>query len=212
MNMLLLKAVLSAVPAAFIAAVIIFKNRNSDVSAASIITFILAGAFVVFPAGMTELALSLNIPKTDGIWKILIDAVLISALTEETAKLFLLKLIFYINNIKTFKAAVITAVAAGTGFAFLENIMYSFDRSFIIIVRSLTAVPLHIITAGITGLYLVKRDSKNSFIRYKGFAHAIVIHSLYDTLIAMQSVYSFLIIPLLFQAGSSLYMDYRRES
>ena len=212
MNMLLMNAVLSAVPAAFIAAVIIFKNRKTGFSAASIIAFILAGVFIVFPAGTTELALSLIMPDTGGIWKLLIDAVLISALIEETAKLLLLRLIFYIKNIKPMKAAVTIAVAAGTGFAFLENIMYSFDHSFIIIVRSLTAVPLHIITAGITGLYLVKRDSENRYIRYRGFAHAIVIHGLYDILISTQSVYSFLIIPLLLQAGYSLYMDYKRES
>ncbi|MDX9800739.1 MAG: PrsW family glutamic-type intramembrane protease [Spirochaetia bacterium] len=210
--MLFLNAVLSAIPAVIVAAVIIYKNIKTEISSADIITFMLAGSFAVFPAAAAELLLSGYTRNIEGLWKLVVDAVLISALIEETAKILLLGAIFNIKKITTLKSAAAIAVASGTGFAFLENIMYSFDHSFVVIMRSLSAVPLHIITAVIIGLSLIKTSPQKRTSIISGFTHAIIIHGLYDFLLSTQSFYSFLIVPLLLRAGYSIYFNYKKES
>jgi len=93
---------------------------------------------------------------------------------------------------------IIYTIGASMGFAILENIMYSIGaHPVLLVVRGITAVPLHAIASGIMGYYLGRSKFEHPSIRFTGLAYAVIIHGTYNFLLFTSSFLSILIIPLL---------------
>ena len=197
MTRLLTNLTISSLFAASIAFLLIKLFRKENIRPAEVWGTILIGIFAIFPASLIEITITLYTTGIKGILKNIFHAFIVAALIEESIKYLFIKLIFYIRKPDTHLKGIVTAVSVGIGFALLENIMYSFDSSWIVIVRCLSAVPLHLITTGILGYYLYYSNEENQHAHKKGFAEAFLIHGIYDFLISLASVFSLLALPLL---------------
>lgn len=156
------------------------------------------GCLSVVPAGLIELILDAFSGFFSGPLLIFIRAFIIAALVEETLKLGVVH--FFVFKRKEFDEVVdgiVYTISASLGFAFFENLLYSFGPPATLIIRGITAVPLHAIASGIMGYYIGL--SKSSFVSLKGrgLFYAVLIHGLYDYFLFTGSIYSFLVIPLL---------------
>ena len=197
MTRLLTNLAISSLFAASIAFILIKLYRKENVKPAEVWGSILIGIFAIFPASLIEITITLYTTKITGILKNLFHAFIVAAFVEELIKLLFIKLIFYIRKPETYIKGIITAVSVGLGFALLENIMYSFDSSWIVVVRCLSAVPLHLITTGITGHYLYISSEEYPAAQKRGFAEAFILHGIYDFLISLASVFSLAALPVL---------------
>lgn len=205
MTTLLINVMLTALPIAAVLIFIINKNRDGGLSVSDILTAFAAGLFVILPASFVEFTIFIYTGRIKGVWQILIQAFVIAALVEELTKFLTLRLIYYIKIDKTYKNSIYIAVAVGLGFAFLENVMYSFDSSIIVMLRSVSAVPLHVFTTGIIGYYLIKRKDYSDLSHYRGLLEAFLLHGFYGMFIALKSGISFLAIAVIIAAGYRFY-------
>ena len=117
----------------------------------------------------------------------LFRAFLIIAPSEELFKLIVV--IFVVYNHKRFNKlmdGIIYTIIASLGFACTENIVYALSGGIgVAIFRFFTALPMHIITAGIMGYYISKAKlsfSKTEETRliFTGLLYAVLIHGAYD--------------------------------
>ena len=212
MTRLLINLTISSLFAASIAFLLIKLFRKDNVKPAEVWGTILIGIFAIFPASLVEVTITLYTTGITGILKNLFHAFVVAAFVEEIVKFLFIKLIFYIKKPETHIKGIIIAVSVGLGFALLENIMYSFDSSYIVIVRSFSAVPLHLITTGILGYYLYIRTEDLPSAHRRGFAEAFMIHGIYDFLISLASAVSFLALPFLAAAFYRLYNIIKKKS
>ncbi len=206
MGNLLVNALLSALLGII---VFIILSKKNYLRADEILIAIIAGLCAVFPASLFEYAISVQTASITGLLKIFINAFFIASFIEETAKFFIIKILYSIKKIDNFKSGLVIAIAAGTGFACLENIMYSFDSSLIVIFRVFSAMPLHIITAGIIGYFFIQKTKLKKSSDLRGYIEAFLIHGSYNFLISLKSFISFLAIPLLIWAGYRVYSLYK---
>ena len=185
--------------------IFIILLRKSNLKVEHILIPIITGLFAVFPASLLEYELFKKTGSADDFFNIFINAFVIASLIEETAKFLAIKILFSIRKIDNLKAGISTAIAVGTGFACLENILYSFDSSIFVKFRVFSAIPLHIITAGIMGYFCVKTVHSQKYRSLRGFCEAFLIHGFYNLLISIKTFISFLAIPLLLCTGYRLY-------
>ena len=197
MTRLLTNLAISSLFAASVAFIIIKLYKKENVKPAEVWGAILIGIFAIFPASLIEITITLYTTKITGIVKNLFHAFIVAAFVEELVKFLFIKLIFYIRKPDSHIKGIITAVSVGLGFALLENIMYSFDSSWIVIVRCVSAVPLHMITTGILGYYMYYSLDDYPAAHNKGFAEAFMLHGIYDFLISLASLYSLFAVPVL---------------
>ena len=202
MTRLLTNLTISSLFAASAAFLLIKLYKKEEVKPAEVWGAILIGIFAIFPASLIEITITLYTTGIKGIFKNLFHAFITAALIEELVKFLFIKLIFYIRKPDSHIKGIITAVSVGLGFALLENIMYSFDSSWIVVVRCLSAVPLHMITTGFIGYYLYFDQDEKPGTHRKGFLEAFLIHGIYDFLISLASFASFAALPIL---GYSFY-------
>ena len=162
----------------------------------------LLGFFAVIPALIIELILEAAGTNIASHWLPIIRAFIIAALVEETVKLAVVRLFIYPRSeFNEITDGIIYTITAGLGFAFFENILYSFGPPLVLIVRGITAVPLHAISSGFLGYYIgvSKIRGKPQFGR--GLLAAILIHGFYDYLLFTDSLVSLLILPMLVLLG-----------
>ncbi|MCL2706284.1 MAG: PrsW family intramembrane metalloprotease [Spirochaetaceae bacterium] len=185
--------------------IFIILLRKSNLKAEEILIAIIAGLCAVFPASLIGYLISIKTNSAAILFKTFINAFIIASLIEETAKFLVIKALFYIKKIDNIRDGIATAVAVGTGFACLENIMYSFDHSIVVMFRIFSAIPLHIITAGIIGYFSVKNVHSKKYSNIRGVGEAFLIHGFYNFLISLKTFISFFAMPLLLWAGFRLY-------
>jgi RsiW-degrading membrane proteinase PrsW (M82 family) len=147
------------------------------------ITFLL-GALGIIPATIIELLLGFN--------NILVTTFLSVAVVEETMKYLAVRVKAY--NSSSFKEVmdgIVYGVAAGLGFATIENIFYvlGFGTVSTALIRAFMSVPSHAAYGGIMGFYLgMARPFRLSSKQHErklilmGLAIAILLHGLYDTI------------------------------
>lgn len=211
MKILWLNVVLCVTFASVALSVILFKNLGSSLPSKVILKSFLIGLLIIFPASMTGFAITAYTSNFTGIWKLLAYAFLAAAFVEETGKFLSLKLIYYFNHQyrENLSNMIKIAFALGLGFAVLENLMYSFDSTYLLIARTLSAVPVHIITTGIMACYLFKQYKVQSKVQYLGYAEAVLFHGFYNFLLSTRSVFSFFAIILLLLEAIRLMHLYR---
>lgn len=195
---LLINISLAAIPSALIITYFYRKDRQNKEPARLILQTFTLGFFAVIPAIVLELGLGSIGAAYHGLLRALIRAFLIAALVEESMKLLVIRL--YVFNKPAFDEisdGIIYTITASLGFAFFENILYSFGTPLVLIIRGITAVPLHASASGILGYYLgISKIRKEKKI-LKGLLIGILIHGLYDFLLFSKTIASLLVIPLI---------------
>lgn len=160
------------------------------------------GIGATIPAVIIELIIEGMAPGgMSPIITIAFKAFVVAALVEESCKLYMVKrYIFPLPEFDEVTDGIIYTMAAGLGFAFLENIIYSMNSTnswTILLTRGVTAVPLHGLTSAVMGFYIgkTKMDGKNLI--PLGLFLAILYHGLYDFFLFFGGLFSWLSIPLL---------------
>jgi protease PrsW len=130
-----------------------------------------------------------------------IRAFLIAALVEESCKMAMVnKFIYPRPEFDEVNDGVVYTMAAGLGFAFLENILYSMNSSHswsLLLMRGVTSVPLHGLASGLMGYYIGKSKFAQKDFRMVGLLWAVFYHGLYDFFLFTGTALAWLVIPLL---------------
>ncbi len=115
---------------------------------------------------------------------LLYRAFIVAAFTEESAKLLVVLLLIRPHQqFDEITDGVVYTIAAALGFAFLENVLYSGGTTGVLVIRAVTAVPLHAIAGGIMGYYVgLSKFDRDADLAW-GPAAAILIHGLYNALV-----------------------------
>ena len=118
------------------------------------------------------------------VWlRIFVISFISAALTEELSKFLIFKLAIYKNRkFDEVMDGIVYMATISLAFAAVENFLYGLEGGlWIILLRAVTAVPLHGICGGIMGYYVGREKvSGVSGASIKGLFYAIFIHGLYD--------------------------------
>lgn len=158
------------------------------------------GLVSVIPAVAIELLAERLFIGTSGLFAMFIEAFIIAALVEELVKFGTVKLyVFKKPEFDEVTDGIVYTVAASLGFAMLENLMYSFGPTMVLLIRGVTAVPLHAIASGIMGYFigLSKMIPGRGRSAVPGIVLAVLIHGFYNFFLFIGSYAAILVIPLL---------------
>ncbi len=166
----------------------------------------LYGFLAVLPAAALELILIEFLGSIPGQAGKFVQAFLVAGLVEEGVKLAFLRVyLFRRPEFDERMDGIVYAICVSLGFAFVENFIYGYRDTGLLVLRGFTAVPLHAIATGIMGYWLGRakiegrRDGNPHAARLwkRGFVWAVAIHGLYDFLLLSGSFMAFLVFPLL---------------
>lgn len=198
MGYLLLNILLAAVPAVLILLFIYRRDRKEKESPLLVFFAFVVGFFAVIPAIVIEILISDIGFHMRGPAYLLFRAFAVAALVEESMKLTAVRLfLFKQRHLKEIADGVLYTIAASLGFAFFENILYSFGSPLVMITRGITAVPMHAAASGILGYYVGVTRATGKKRLAVGLVWAILIHGLYDFLLFTGSWAAIFVIPLL---------------
>ena len=208
---LTLNIVLAIVPT--VALLLFFYTKDKQKREPPILIFVtfVLGFVAVIPTAVIEVVLELLGATFAAPVLTLVRAFIVAGLAEEGMKLAVVRLfVFPRKDFDEVVDGIVYTIAASLGFAFFETILYSFGPPVVIVIRGLTAVPLHVIASGILGYHIgLARFGKAGAIG-RGLVAAVLIHGTYDYLLFMSSAVSFLVVPLLVFGAWHLLRLYRR--
>jgi RsiW-degrading membrane proteinase PrsW (M82 family) len=171
------------------------------------------GLIGVVPALIIELVLMRIIGESASLLFIAIDAFIVVALVEELIKYGVVKIyIFKKDEFDEVTDGIVYTIAASLGFALLENLMYSFGSILILLIRGVTAVPLHATASGIMGYYIGLSKMYPEKSAFPGILFAILIHGLYDFLLFTETAAAFGVVPLLIFACFMLRLCFKKAA
>ncbi|MBI9108569.1 MAG: PrsW family intramembrane metalloprotease [Spirochaetales bacterium] len=198
MIFLLVNILCAVVPALLL--VFYFYRRDSQKKEPAMLIWkiFILGFFSVIPAVIIELFLEPFTALSNPLQSIFARAFIIAALVEEGIKLTVVRLFIYKRvEFDEITDGIIYTVTAAMGFACFENILFSTGGLSTILLRAVTAVPLHALASGIMGYYIgLSRFNKTGGMM-KGLAIAVLIHGLYDFFLFTDTILGFLVIPIL---------------
>jgi len=210
MKYLVLNISFAVIPAIILLIYFYNKDKQKKEPVSLVLKIFIFGFISVIPAIGIEMLLSSLIPDSTQLSNILIRSFISAALVEEYIKYKTVSLFALPNkNFDEIADGIVYTITASLGFAVFENIFYSFGPVSTLILRGLTAIPLHAIASGIMGYYIGKSKFDNPNIRYKGLLWAVSIHGFYDFTLFFGSWLPLLIIPLLFFSGMALLRLYK---
>jgi protease PrsW len=210
MNYLFLNISLAVIPAIFLLIFFYNKDKQKKEPVSLVLKVFIFGFISVLPAILIELFISQFLSAGSRFLSAFIKAFIVAALVEEGIKLQTVMLTAYQNkNFDEHTDGIVYAITASLGFAVFENIFYSFGPVSILILRGITAIPLHAVASGIMGYYIGKSKFGESNLKYKGLFLAILIHGLYDFFLFYGSWLPVLIIPLLIISGGVVLKLYK---
>jgi RsiW-degrading membrane proteinase PrsW (M82 family) len=238
LSYLVLKISLAVIPALILLIFFYNKDKQKKEPVALVVKVFIFGFLSVLPAILIEMLISHFIPERHQLLNIIIRAFIIAALVEEWIKLKTVMLFAFPNNkFDEVTDGIVYTITASLGFAVFENIFYSFGPVSTLIIRGLTAVPLHAIASGIMGYYIGKSKFEDlgsigeqvrthsravsemndqatalrpgANLKYKGLIIAVLIHGFYDFFLFYGSWLPVLIIPLLLFSGVFLFKLYK---
>ena len=199
MSSLLINILLAIIPA--LALTYYFYRRDSQKREPVhlIWKIFIIGFFSVFPAVVLEMLLERFAGLGTSFQNLVARAFIVAAFVEEGIKLSVVRLFVYKRSeFDEISDGIVYTITASMGFACFENILYSTGGGLsTVLLRAVTAVPLHAIASGIMGYYIGYSKFTESRAIIKGFIIAIIIHGLYDFLLFTGTALGFLVIPLL---------------
>ncbi len=212
MGFLFMNVLLAAVPSLALIAFFTRKGRLKPEFPGLVWKTYFFGFLAVIPAALAEYVLDgLAGGVAPSLRLNLIHAFLVAGLVEEGTKLLVVRVFIYRRpELNEITDGVVYTIAAGLGFAFFENILYSFGPPEVLVVRGLTAVPLHAISAGILGYYVGVSKFAERPLFGRGLLYAVLIHGCYDFLLFSDAWTAFLVIPLLLAGFAILLGLYRK--
>ncbi len=187
MNRIVLSALLAVVPSL---ALLLALMTKTD-SRARLLWAFAAGYFAVIPALLAEIAVSPWQTRQTSLLGLLVRSFAVTGLFEEGTKLaliwaFLRRRTREPPSKPLWKAISIAAVVAA-GFAGFENVMYAPDEISIVLVRGITAVPLHVAASVAMAWTLVHRYSATLRGIVPALATGVSIHGVYNLLLFLPS-------------------------
>lgn len=210
MSFLVLNISLAVIPALLLLIFFYNKDKQKKEPVSMVMKVFIFGFISVLPAILIEIFISGIIPANNHLINSIIRAFIIAALVEEGIKFKTVMIVAYPNkHFDETTDGIVYTITASLGFAVFENIFYSFGPVSTIILRGLTAVPLHAIASGIMGYYIGKSKFGDTNLKYKGLIIAVLIHGFYDFFLFYGSWLPVLIIPLLLYSGGVLLKLYK---
>ena len=160
------------------------------------------GIGAILPALIIELLFSSLMPRNlSPIAAAAFRAFIIAALVEESCKMGVInKFIYPRPEFDEVNDGIIYTMAAGLGFAFFENILYSMNSAnpwTLLLMRGISSVPLHGLASGLLGYYIGRSKFDRTDKRGFGLFLAVAYHGLYDFFLFVGNGLAWLIIPLL---------------
>lgn len=207
---LILNVCLAVVPALILLIYFYNKDKQKKEPVSMILKVFSLGFLSVLPAIIIEMLILQFVPDRFSVINIIIKSFIVAGLVEEGIKLKTVLLVAYPNkNFDELTDGIVYTITASLGFALFENIFYSFGPSSTLILRGVTAVPLHAIASGIMGYYIGKSKFGDPNLKYKGLLIAVLVHGLYDFFLFYGSWLPVLTIPLLVISGIALSKLYK---
>ena len=196
--------VFAIIPSIFLVRYFYLKDINKPEPMGLIVKVFIAGFICTIPIVFIEIIVDTIVQSFNFnlIIYLFLQAFIVAGLCEETIKLMVIKIFIYNNkHFDERMDGIVYTIVASLGFACLENIMYVSEGGLsVALIRSFTAVPLHAFCSGIMGYYIGKaKFSKTNSKEYilEGLFYAVCIHGLYNFVLFMGGIYSFIIIPIL---------------
>jgi len=197
--------VVSVAPGLAFLVVIMRMDRREPEPKALVARVLGLGAVSGIVAGLVEAAFAwVPIFHAPGLGGPAAEAFLLVAPVEEVCKLAVVLLFVWGNpNFNEENDGVVYVGASAVGFAVLENIAYVAQNGMGAgVLRAFTAVPLHVLTAVVVGLYVGSAHfSASAGVRNRlvltGFFFAWAAHGAYDTFALSHSALAALVLPLL---------------
>ena len=209
--LLFINLLLAAIPSIVLVVYFYRKDRQKPEPPVLIWKTFFAGFLAVIPAAVVEQVFGYVDSSFSGLAADLIRAFGIAGLVEEGTKLAVVRVYVYPKSqFDEIADGIVYTITAGLGFAFFENILYSFGPTSILIMRGVTAVPLHAVSAGILGYYIGLSKFGGRRVFAKGLAYAVLIHGIYDYLLFTGSWAAVLVLPLLYVCFRILQSLYRK--
>lgn len=182
---------LAVAPAVFLLLFVYLRDKYEREPLSLIaITFVI-GAACLLPAALIEFMLGLFLPSN-----FLLQVFLYVALIEEATKFIAVRIKAYSSpHFREVMDGIVYTVAAGLGFATLENVVYILQSGLsVAITRALLSVPGHAVWAGIMGYYIglakfnATSKSQQRLRIIEGVGIATVLHGTYDILVFSESL------------------------
>lgn len=195
---------LAALPAVCLIAYFNWLDRKRPEPRGLIVKSVLFGFLAVLPAIAIEFAMSAFLPRGMGRWaRAAVNGFLVAGLVEESVKFVFVNA--FLRRRREFDEVadgIVYAACVSLGFALLENVTYAFDGNwgYVLLLRSVTAVPMHAAASGIMGYYIGLAKAGGKDRRAAGLAWAVLIHGAYDFCAFSQSALSFLVFPIVLAA------------
>lgn len=166
-----------------------------------VIKVFIFGCLTIIPAIVFERLIILFKPTLSPEWDAFFQAFVVAALVEEGIKFLLIRsIMFRMSAFDEVTDGIVYTIAAGLGFAFFENIAYglqNYGNIWVLLLRAVTAVPLHCLASGLMGYFLglAWKDRRKSGLA--GLILAIIVHGLYDFVLFSPTRSPFWILALL---------------
>lgn len=154
------------------------------------------GYLIVIPAIGVEYLLWQILPPLPDIFRLLFISFIIAGFVEEVFKYLVIRGLK--NSYENPKQILSISILSGAGFALFENLnKYVLGKSETLLLRSITAVPLHCMCAAFIGYSFAAAPPGKKTNAIPGLLAAIVFHGLYDLLLYIKSPVSYLVLAVL---------------
>ncbi len=211
MYLLAVNILLAFIPSLFLVIFFYRKDSQKKEPAPLILKTFLLGFISVLPAALIEIFIAPFLMSSSHLASALYKAFIIAAIVEEGIKFSVIKLfIFNRQEFDEVADGILYTITVSLGFAFFENLFYSFGSITVLLLRGLTAVPLHAAASGIMGYFIGKSKFESRGYLEIGFLSAVAIHGLYDFFLFYGGILSLTVLPLLIAAGIVLLKLYRK--
>jgi RsiW-degrading membrane proteinase PrsW (M82 family) len=182
---------LAVAPAVFLLLFVYLRDKYEREPLSLVaITFVIGAACLV-PAALIEFILGIFLPSN-----FLLQVFLSVALVEELTKFIAVRIKAYSSpHFREVMDGIVCTVAAGLGFATLENVVYILQSGLsVAITRAFLSVPGHAVWAGIMGFYIglakfnARSKSQERLRVIEGVGIATIFHGVYDLLVFSESL------------------------
>jgi RsiW-degrading membrane proteinase PrsW (M82 family) len=198
MSFLLLNVLLAALPSLIILYYFYRRDRYKREPAGLLLKTFFIGFAAVLPAALIELLIESLQLFTAPLPRAFFRAFVVAALVEEGVKLKVVQSVVLSRpEFDEYSDGIIYTIAASLGFAFFENIFYSFGPPAVLLIRGVTAVPLHASASGVMGYYIGRAKFAEPGAAKWGLLFAVLIHGLYDLFLFLGGWMSILVLPVL---------------